>query len=92
VQPGTDTAVLIHLLGLGSEDLGLLVQLAGNGLVLSNDALANRLVNRVNESDKAAGDALLFCSDSASFLMRRARCPGSRSSSIARWTMWSPMT
>lgn len=69
MEPSTDAAVLIHLLGLGGEDLGLLVQLAGDGLVLSNDALANRLVNRVDESDEAAGDALLFCSDSASFLM-----------------------
>lgn len=65
MQPRADSAVLVHLLGLGGEELGLLVELAGNGLVLSNDALTNRLVNRVDESDEAAGDALLFYGESA---------------------------
>ena len=60
-----NSSVLVDLTGLGNDSGGALVDLARNSLILSNDAVANRLVEVVEEGEEAGRDALFVCEASA---------------------------
>jgi hypothetical protein len=61
VESSGNTSVLVDLLGLGNDSVGVLVQLARNGLVLTDDLVSDSVVNAVEEVKEPAGNTLLFC-------------------------------
>lgn len=90
VESCGNTSVLVNLFGLGNDSVSVLVQFARDSLVLSNDLVADSVVNAVEKVEEPARDTLLVC------LSAGARSDSEqvslRSKSIARWTMWSPRT
>jgi len=90
VESSGNTLLLVDLLGLGNNSVGVLVQFARNGLVLSNNLAADSVVDAVEEVEESARDTLLFCL--SAWTRIRPDEVSLRSKSIARWTMWSPRT
>jgi hypothetical protein len=61
VESSGNTLLLVDLLGLGNDGIGVFVQFAGNSLVLTNDLVADSVVNAVEKVEESAGNTLLFC-------------------------------
>lgn len=53
VEPGANTSVLVHLLGLVDDKVGLLCDLLRDGLVLTDNSLPDLVVERVEEVEEA---------------------------------------
>lgn len=90
VESCGNTSVLVNLFGLGNHSVGVLVQFARDSLVLSNDLVADSVVNAVEKVEEPARDTLLVCLSAGA--RSDSEQVSSRSKSIARWTMWSPRT
>lgn len=76
-----DAVLLVDLAALCHNGSGLLVDLARHCLLLTNDAVAHSVVNRIEETEEAGRDALFFCAPSDYCNSKSTKCPHGRS----RW-------
>ena len=61
VESCGNTSILVNLFGLGNDGVGVLVQFTRDSLVLSNDLVADSVVNAVEKVEEPARDTLLVC-------------------------------
>lgn len=64
-ERSSDALALVDLLGLVDNGRSLLPDFARDGLIFTNDPLADIVVDRVEEVEEAGRDALFFCRVSA---------------------------